>query len=155
MVLGPHTVGGKDLLPGPLAPLARALQGRFRRLPVPVPVLVPELPLQLVHEDDVGQALLQCVVAAGPPGAYNIAGDGIVTTADVARELGFLPLRAPGLPAQVAARTLSRLPLPGAAQWVEAGSHPAVMDTSKAKEQLGWTPRYTGLEALRATLDPA
>ena len=154
VVLGPHTVGGKDLLPGPLAPLARAVQGRFRRVPVPVPVIVPELPLQLVHEDDVGQALLQCVVAAGPPGAYNIAGDGIVTTADVARELGFFPLPAPGLPAQVAARTLSRLPLPGAAQWVEAGSHPAVMDTTKAKEQLGWTPRYTGLEALRATLEP-
>jgi nucleoside-diphosphate-sugar epimerase len=153
VVLGPHTVGGKDLLPGPLAPLARAVQGRFRRVPVPVPVVVPELPLQLVHEDDVGQALLQCVVAAGPPGAYNIAGDGIVTTADVARELGFLPLRAPGLPVRVAARTLSRLPLPGAAQWVEAGSHPAVMDTTKAKEQLGWTPRFTGLEALRATLE--
>jgi nucleoside-diphosphate-sugar epimerase len=154
VVLGPHTVGGKDLLPGPLTPLARAVQGRFRRLPVPVPVVVPELPLQLVHEDDVGQALLQCVVAAGPPGAYNIAGDGVVTTGDVARELGFLPLRAPALPARLAARTLSRLPLLGAAQWVEAGSHPAVMDTTKAKEQLGWTPRYTGIEALRATLEP-
>jgi nucleoside-diphosphate-sugar epimerase len=153
VVLGPHTVGGKDLLPGPLAPLAKAVQGRFRRLPVPVPVVVPDLPLQFVHEDDVGQALLQCVLAAGPPGAYNIAGDGIVTTADVARELGFFPLRAPALPAQVAARTLSRLPLPGAAQWVEAGSHPAVMDTTKAKEQLGWTPRFTGLQALRDTLD--
>ena len=155
VVLGPHTVGGKELLPGPLAPLARSLQGRFRRLPVPVPVVVPELPLQLVHEDDVGQALLQCVVAAGPPGAYNIAGDGVLTAADVARELGFLPLRAPAWPAQAASRLLSRLPLPGAAQWVEAGSHPAVMDTTKAKEQLGWTPRHTGLEALRATLrDP-
>jgi nucleoside-diphosphate-sugar epimerase len=153
VVLGPHTVGGKDLLPGPLAPLARSLQGRVGRLPVPVPAIVPDLPLQLVHEDDVGAALLQCVVAAGPPGAYNIAGDGVLTAADVARELGFLPLRAPAAPAQVAARALSRLPLlPSAATWVEAGSHPAVMDTTKAKEQLGWTPRYTGLEALRATL---
>ena len=155
VVLGPHTVGGKDLLPGPLAPLARSLQGRFRRLPVPVPVVVPELPLQLVHEDDVGSALLQCVVAAGPPGAYNIAGDGVLTAADVARELGFLPLRAPAWPTQAASRVLAKLPLPGAAQWVEAGSHPAVMDTTKAKEQLGWTPQYTGLEALRATLEPA
>jgi nucleoside-diphosphate-sugar epimerase len=155
VVLGPHTVGGKDLLPGPLAPLARSLQGRFRRLPVPVPAVVPELPLQFVHEDDVGQALLQCVVAAGPPGAYNIAGDGVLTAADVARELGFLPLRAPAWPTQAASRLLSKLPLLGAAQWVEAGSHPAVMDTTKAKEELGWTPRYTGLEALRATLEPS
>jgi nucleoside-diphosphate-sugar epimerase len=28
-----------------------------------------------------------------------------------------------------------------------------VMDTTKAKKQLGWKPRFTGLEALRATLD--
>jgi nucleoside-diphosphate-sugar epimerase len=26
------------------------------------------------------------------------------------------------------------------------------MDTSKARRELGWEPRYTGLEALRATL---
>ena len=155
VVLGPHSVGGKELLPGPLAPLARSLQGRFRRLPLPLPAVVPEIPLQLVHEDDVGQALLQCVVAAGPAGAYNIAGDGVVTAADVARELGFLPIRTPAAPAHLAARAMSKLPLlPSFAQWVEAGSHPAVMDTTKAKEQLGWTPRYTGLEALRATLEP-
>jgi hypothetical protein len=26
------------------------------------------------------------------------------------------------------------------------------MDTTKAKRELGWRPRYTGLEALRATV---
>jgi nucleoside-diphosphate-sugar epimerase len=26
------------------------------------------------------------------------------------------------------------------------------MDTTKAREQLGWRPRYSGLEALRDTL---
>jgi len=77
VVLGPHAVGAKDLLPGPLAPLGRILAGRIRRSPVPLPALVPLLPLQLVHEDDLGQALLRCVLAAGPPGAYNIAADGI------------------------------------------------------------------------------
>ncbi len=153
VVLGPHTVGGKDLLPGPLAPLNRHLQGRFPRLPVPVPAPVPDLPLQFVHEDDVGAALLQCVVAAGPSGAYNIAGDGVVSAVDVARELGFLPLPLPAGPAHAAARALSRLPfLPTVAEWVEAMSHPAVMDTSRAKRDLGWQPRYTGLEALQDTL---
>ena len=153
VVLGPHSVGGKDLLPGPLAPLSRHLQGRFRRLPVPVPVGVPALPLQLVHEDDVGQALLRCVVGAGPAGAYNIAGDGVLTAVDVARELGFLPLPLPAAPAQAAARFLARVPLlPSVGQWVEAASHPAVMDTTKAKQQLGWQPRYTAIEALRDTL---
>nr|WP_204332240.1 NAD-dependent epimerase/dehydratase family protein [Geodermatophilus sabuli] len=153
VVLGPHAVGAKDVLPGPLAPLGRRLFGRPRRLPVPVPLLAPELPVQFVHEDDVGRALQLCVVAAGPPGAYNIAGDGVLTLADVVREVGGLPIPLPAGPAQLAARGAARLPfLPPAAQWVEAVSRPAIMDTSRAKERLGWAPRHTGLEALRATL---
>ena len=153
LVLGPHAVGAKDLLPGPLAPLGHILAGRIGRFPVPLPVLVPVMPLQLVHEDDLGQALLRCVVAAGPPGAYNIAADGIVSTADVAREFGLIPLPVPAGPAQFAARAVAALPfLPPALQWVEAASHPAIMDTSKAKSELGWVPRFTALEALRDTI---
>jgi nucleoside-diphosphate-sugar epimerase len=154
VVVGPNTLGAKDVLPGPLAPLGRRLaEAANRRLPVPVPVVVPDLPLQFVHEDDVGQALLLCVVAAGPPGAYNIAGDGVLTAADVAREYGAIPLPVPPQPAQLAARAVSRLPfLPPVAEWVEAFSHPAIMDTTKAREQLGWHPEYSGIEALRATL---
>ena len=212
IVVGPHTVGGKDLLPGPLAPLARHLQGRFRRLPVPVPVAVPALPLQLVHEADVGAALLQCVVGAGPAGAYNIAGDGVVTAVEVARELGFLPLPMlvpnlqlqliheddvgeaflrcilavgppgayniagdgvltaadvarefglaplpfPGGVVMAGARAVASIPMPSGAppqtEWVEAISRPSIMDTTKAKRELGWQPKYTGIESLRDTL---
>ncbi len=124
-------------------------------LPVPVPLPVPDHPLQLVHEDDVGRALQLCIVGAGPPGAYNIAGDGVLTLADVARELGALPLRFPPAPAQRAARAAARLPfLPPVAEWVEAAAQPVILDTTRAKEQLGWRPRYTGLEALRDTLAP-
>ena len=164
LVLGPHAIGAKDLLPGPLAPLGRALTSlaarasqaaKAGRVP-PLPVLVPSMPFQCVHEDDLGDALLRCIVAAGPPGAYNVAADGILTGADVAREFGLLPLPLPAGPAQLAARAVAALPfLPPAAQWVEAASHPAIMDTTRAKNDLGWTPRYTALEALRATLSPA
>jgi nucleoside-diphosphate-sugar epimerase len=155
VVLGPHSIGAKDLLPGPLAPLGRWL-GRLatRRLPVPVPVAVPAVPLQFVHEEDVGSALHLCVLGAGPPGAYNIAGDGVLTAADVAREYGALPVPLPPGPAQLAARAASRLPLlPPSWEWVEAVSHPAIVDTTKARAQLGWRPRYTGRQALRDTLD--
>jgi nucleoside-diphosphate-sugar epimerase len=155
VVVGPNVVGGKDVLPGPLAPLGRALFGRPRRLPVPVPLAVPRLRLQLVHEDDVGLALQLCVVAAGPPGAYNVAGEGVLTAVDVAREFGALPVPLPAAPAQLAARAVARLPfLPPAAEWVEAAGRPVIMDTTKAREQLGWAPRYSGLEALRDTLRP-
>ena len=124
-------------------------------VPIPVPVLVPTLPVQLVHEHDVGQALRQCVVAAGPPGPYNIAADGIVTGADVAREFGLLPLPVPAGLGQSAARAVAALPfLPPFAQWVEAASHPAIMNTARAKRELGWTPRFTALATLRDTLSP-
>ena len=155
IVAGPHAVGAKDLLPGPLAPLGRFLARRTSRLrvPVPVPVLVPDLPLQLVHEEDVGRALLLCVVAAGPSGAYNIAADGTITAADLARELGLLPVPLPAAPAHVAARALAAVPfLPPFAQWVEAAGHPAIMDTTRAKQKLGWAPRFSALETLRETL---
>jgi nucleoside-diphosphate-sugar epimerase len=153
IVLGPHAVGAKDLLPGPLAPLARGLVMRAGRLQAPLPVLVPALPLQLVHEQDMGRALLQCAVAAGPPGAYNIAADGIITGVDIARELGLIPLPLPAGLAQFAALAVAALPfLPPVAQWVEAASHPAIMDTTRAKEELGWMPRFTALETLQDTL---
>ncbi len=153
IVLGPHAVGRKELLPGPLAPLSGHLQRRVGRLPVPLPVLAPRVLVQFVHEDDVGRALLACAVGQGPPGAYNIAADGVLTGADVARELGALPVPLPASPAYATARALARLPfLPSAAQWVEAVSHPAIMDNSRAKRQLGWTPRFTAVEALRDTL---
>jgi nucleoside-diphosphate-sugar epimerase len=155
IVVGPHTVGAKDLLPGPLAPLGRLLASDLAgfRFPVPLPVVVPHLPMQLVHEEDVGRALLQCIVAAGPAGPYNIAADGIITPADIARELGLTPLPLPAGPVRAAARALAALPaLPAFAEWTEAASRPAIMDTSRARKQLGWSPRFTALAALRDTL---
>jgi nucleoside-diphosphate-sugar epimerase len=153
IVLGPHAAGGKDILPGPLAPAGRGLGRLLRGSPIPVPALAPALPVQFIHEEDVGQAFLLCIVAAGPPGAYNITADGVLSGTEVARELGLAPLPVPGGLVQTVARALAALPfVPPAAGWVEAASHPAIMDASKAKRVLGWAPRYTGVEALRDTL---
>jgi nucleoside-diphosphate-sugar epimerase len=151
-VLGPNAVGGKSL-PGLLAPLGGLLARAPRRLPVPLPAAVPDLPLQLIHEDDVGRALLACVVGDGPPGAYNIAADDVLSLVDVAREVGVLAIPVPAAPARAAARLLSRLPaLPTAAQWLEVAGQPAIMDTTRAKTLLGWQPQVSALDALRETL---
>jgi len=155
VVLGPHSVGGKDI-PGPLVAIGKGLLGLVSRSPLPLPALAPDLPVQFIHEDDVGQAFLLCIVAAGPPGAYNITGDGVMTGAEVARELGLAPIAFPGKVVQAAARGVASLPnlpfAPPAAEWVEAITHPAIMDATKAKRELGWEPRHTSADALRATL---
>jgi nucleoside-diphosphate-sugar epimerase len=163
IVLGPHAVGAKDVLPAPLAPLAgvgRRLFQAIQRFPLPIPTLAPDVPVQFIHEDDVGQAFLKCIVAAGPPGAYNIAADGVMTGADVARELGLSPVATiPSSAVYGAASAAASIPRPGfvppAADWVEAISHPAIMDTTKARDELGWKPKYSAAEALRATLPGA
>ena len=153
VVLGPDAVGGKVSVPSVLEPLVRLLGAGMRRLPG-LPALAPDLPLQLIHQDDVAEALRLCVVGAGPPGAYNIAADDVVTGADIVRELGLRPVRVPGGPFAAAARAVSKVPfLPSGLQWVEAIGRPVIMDTTKAKTQLGWAPQYTAVESLRATLD--
>jgi nucleoside-diphosphate-sugar epimerase len=156
IVLGPHAMGAKDVVPAPVAGIGTAALALLNRLPIPLPALAPGLQLQFIHEEDVGQALLKCVLGAGQPGAYNIAGDGVLTGADVARELGFAPIPIPARAVQTAARAVNALPRPGwvppTAEWLEAVSHPAIMDTTRARRELGWQPRYSGLDALRDTL---
>ena len=153
IVVGPHIVGAKTFVPAPLEPAARRIAGLLLRLPVAPPVLVPALALQFIHEADVGEALRLCVLGAGPPGAYNVAGDGEVTLADIAREAGLRATAVPQAPVRAAARLLAALPLaPPSLGWAEAFSNPAIVDTRKARRELGWRPRYTGLEALRETL---
>jgi nucleoside-diphosphate-sugar epimerase len=152
IVVGPHAVGGKGIA---ATGLARQVLSLLARSPVPLPTLAPNLPVQFVHETDVGQALLRCALAEGPPGAYNIAGDGVLTGVEVARELGLAPVPVPAGFVRDAARVAEALPkwgLPPALDWVEALSHPPIMDTAKAKEQLGWRPAYSAREALRDAL---
>ena len=156
IVLGPHAVGAKDIMPGPAAAIGKRLLGVLSSVPIPIPALAPDVPVQFIHEEDVGQAFQRCIVGDGPPGAYNIAGDGVVTGAEIARELGLTPVPVPGGIVHAAAGAIAGLPslpgMPPAAEWVEAASHPAIMDTTKAKAELGWKPRYSGIESLRATL---
>jgi nucleoside-diphosphate-sugar epimerase len=156
IVLGPHAMGAKAVVPERLSGAGDAARRLVSWLPVRVPMPAPDLPLQLIHEEDVGQALLLCVLGAGPPGVYNIAADGTVTAADVLRELGLRPLPVPSRVVQIGARALSRLPAPRfappALEWIEAASHPAIMDTAKARRELGWAPRHSALDALRSTI---
>ena len=153
IVLGPDAVGAKTIIPELIAPVLRGARAALRWLPA-VPVLVPDLPVQFIHQDDVASALLLCVLGAGPPGAYNIAADDVASLLDVARAVGLSPIALPGGPVASAARLVARAPLlPARAAWVETLSYPTIMVTAKAKTELGWRPRYSAIESLAATFD--
>ena len=156
IVVGPHTLGAKNPLPAPVSALGRRLTALFGR--IRLPVAAPDFPLQLIHEQDAGQALLRCAVGAGPPGVYNIAGPGIVSIVDLCRAVGLIPVPVPDGPLRGVARLASALPsppfLPPVTQWIEVVSHPAIMDVTKAGRELGWTPHYTARQALHDALRP-
>jgi nucleoside-diphosphate-sugar epimerase len=114
-------------------------------------VALPQ-PLQFVHEDDVGAAFMLALRGA-PAGTYNLAGEGTVSGGDLVRELGLTPLPVPGALTRALARGVNALPVrPPALEAVEAATHPVVLDASRARRELGWRPRYTSLEALRAAV---
>jgi nucleoside-diphosphate-sugar epimerase len=156
IVLGPHAVGAKVVLPRLVEVAAGVAWRAFERLPLPLPVPIPATPVQFVHEADVADAILRCAVGDGPPGAYNIAADDTITAVDVARELGLTAIALPSSPVRVGARILAALPrpefVPPAAGWVAALAQPAIADCSRAKEHLGWRPQHSSLDALRETL---
>jgi nucleoside-diphosphate-sugar epimerase len=154
-VVGPHLAGAKLPLPGPLAALGRGLLTAARSYArLGLPLAVPAFPLQLVHHDDVGAALQRCALGDGPAGAYNVAGDEPVTLAQLARDLGARVLELPEEAAEVPSRAVTALPLPLPLplQWIAATTYPLIMDTTRAKEELGWRPRFTGLGAWRETV---
>lgn len=154
------------IVAGPKAPaLADAMP--WNRLPAPVravttaiPLLKPVVPdtgvpMQLVHHDDVASAIALAATTPAPPGAYNLAGDGLITISDVARALGGRPVRVPAATATAASAALARLPhVPSALEWLHSTRTSVVMDTTKAKTQLGWQPLHSSSETL-ATLASA
>ena len=148
------------IVAGPKAPaLAEAmpwnqLPAAVRKVSQVLPLLKPPFPdpgtpLQLVHHDDVAAAIALAATTSAAPGAYNIAGDGVLSMSDVAEALGARPVRVPRVAMAAASEALARLPfVPSAMEWLHVGRTSVVMDTSKAKSQLGWTPKYTAAETL-------
>jgi UDP-glucose 4-epimerase len=150
------------IVAGPQAPaLAEAmpwnqLPGPVKRVAQALPLLKPPFPdpgtpLQLVHHDDVASAIALAATTSASPGAYNIAGDGVLSMSDIADTLGARPFPIPRVAATAASEVISRLPfVPSALEWLHVGRTSVVMDTAKAKSDLGWRPKYTAAETLSA-----
>jgi nucleoside-diphosphate-sugar epimerase len=137
--------------------LPKTLMKALGSMPLVKPVIPdPGVPFQLVHEDDVADALVAAVIGKGKPGTYNLAGEGDITTSDLARALGWYSVPIPELAVDATVKIVSHLPLmPARASWLSAIRVPVLMDTTKAKEELGWQPRYDAFETLAQTVRAA
>jgi nucleoside-diphosphate-sugar epimerase len=151
-VVGP---GFENMLYEFLPPGARRIPlfaSWFPRL-FPNPVQGGKLLMQAVHEDDVAQAFGRAIVGDAP-GAFNIAGDGVLGARDIASIMRARTVPVPLFGAKQLVDLAYRLRLSSiTGDWVNLVRYPILVDTSRAKDQLGWTPRYSSEAALRSAAD--
>jgi len=137
-VLRPCIVAGGDALA-----LVEAFPSLLRKSPVGPVLPDPGTPFQLVHSEDVALALAAAVRGEGEPGIYNLAGAGAISVADLARAFGWHSLPVPRAGVAATAVVTGKLPLmPPQVSWLNALRVPVVMDTTRAREQLGWQPQH-------------
>jgi UDP-glucose 4-epimerase len=121
---------------------------------LPAPVMPdPGVPIQLVHHDDVAAALATAIVGDGPPGAYNLAGEGAISVTDLAHALDWHAVRASEWMTGLAARLARRLALVSPQfEWAAAMTIPVVVDSARAHRELGWEPRHDAAATLAETV---
>jgi UDP-glucose 4-epimerase len=126
-----------------------------------IPFLGPVLPdpgaeFQLVHTLDVAAALRAAVEGAGSPGRYNLAGPGSMSIARMARACGWWSVPVPGAAVAALSEVANRIPgLPPEVEWLNAFRAPTMMDTRKARDELGWTPEWDAEATMRETVSGA
>jgi nucleoside-diphosphate-sugar epimerase len=119
---------------------------------IPVLPLDPTIRIPMVHTEDVAGAIALALQARAP-GAFNLAATQDVTAHDIASALGarLLPVPARLLRFGVSAGWHARLLQldPG---WIDLASRVPLLDTSRARAELGWNPTATGPEVLHEVL---
>ncbi|GGM08794.1 nucleoside-diphosphate sugar epimerase [Nakamurella endophytica] len=117
--------------------------------------LVPVLPLDerfaipVVHTSDVAAAVRNAV-QRGVAGAFNLSADDPITRRELAEVLHAVPVAVPRpvVRAAVAAGWTLRLHRldPG---WIDLAFATPLIDTTRAREHLGWSPTWSARDALR------
>ncbi|SQD98605.1 NAD-dependent epimerase/dehydratase [Parafrankia sp. Ea1.12] len=132
---------------GPLLP-----GGLVRAATVPVVPDLAGLRFQVVHSEDVGEAY-RLAAERTVRGAFNIAAEPVVDSRTLAEALSARAVRVPAGAARAALAAAWRLHLvPATPGLLDAVLHLPLMDTTRARTELGWTPRHDSHAALRSLL---
>ena len=137
----------RRLFAGPLLP------GRLFR-PGRVP-FVPDLPglrFQAAHSVDVAEAY-RLAVLRDVRGAFNIAAEPVIDPGVLAELLGTRTVRVPTRAVRWALAVAWQMHLVPAAPYLfDAVLRLPLMDVTRARTELGWTPRYGAVETLEEVL---
>ena len=138
----------RRLFAGPFLPNGLLRWVRPPILPVPA-----GLRFQVVHADDAGQGFA-LAAAAGARGPFNLAAEPVLEGADLARALGAraVPVRPAVLRTLANATWRARLQ-PTPAGWLDMAMASPLMDTSRARDELGWEPRAGARETLTELIE--
>jgi ferritin-like metal-binding protein YciE/nucleoside-diphosphate-sugar epimerase len=121
--------------------------------------LIPALPrlrglrAQAVHSADVGQAYLRAVLA-DVSGAFNIAAEPPLSSEELAERIGVRTFPVPISAVRRLADLSWRLRLqPTPPGWLDMALNVPLMSSARAREELGWVPRFSAIDALEELLD--
>jgi nucleoside-diphosphate-sugar epimerase len=139
----------RRLFAGPLLPNALLRPGLLPIVPFP-----RGLAVQAVHSDDVADAYRRAALDPDADGAYNVAADPVLDADSVARILGARTIPIPPRVVRAAADLSWRSRLqPSSPGWLDMGMAVPIMDTTRAREQLGWAPAKDAAETVLELLD--
>jgi nucleoside-diphosphate-sugar epimerase len=120
---------------------------------VPIVPRTPGLVFQAVHTTDVAEAY-RLALASDARGAFNVAADPVLDPDELARILHARPLPVPPAVLRVAAEVSWRLRLqPTPAGWIDLALNAPVLDTTRIRRELGWSPRVSAADALIELLE--
>jgi nucleoside-diphosphate-sugar epimerase len=141
--------GIRRLFAGPLLP-GFLVQPRL----IPVVPAHERLVVQAVHSYDVGEAYRLAIVNDAARGPFNIAADPVLDPDELARALGARAVRVPRALLRGGAALSYRLRLqPSEPGWVDMGLAVPVMDCTRARAVLGWTPAHSAEDAFLELLE--
>jgi UDP-glucose 4-epimerase len=139
---------------GAAAEIRRYFLGRFapvslaRRDRIPVVPDIDELRFQVVHTDDAAEAY-RLAVTGDARGAFNIAADPVLDPKVLAQVLGARRVRIPSRAARALLWGSWRAHLqPTSEGWLDMALSVPIMDTGRARRDLGWEPTIDSTAAL-------
>ncbi len=120
-----------------------------RRELIPFVPATERLRFQAEHSYDVGEAYRLALTNPEARGAYNIASDPVLDPERLGELLGARPVPVAGRVLRTAADLTWRLRLqPTEAAWVDLALQTPLMDSARARRELGWEPKHRSDEAL-------